>query len=373
MLGGEVPGMGERIRVLIVDDSAIVRDVLSERLSRYPDIEIIGVAPDPFIARDKIVLQKPDVITLDIEMPRLDGLSFLERLMAYYPMPVIVVSSVTAADPGAAIRALELGAFDVVNKPGGSLSVADVVDEIAYKIRQAHEIRDSYVLRRAEFERNYGGKRRAPAAPPSKGLSELRTTEKLVCIGASTGGTLALEYILQRMPLNMPPVLIVQHMPPAFTRQFAERLDGLSELSVKEAEDGEMIAEGTAYIAPGGFHLELERRGASLYARLSSSERVNFQRPSADVLFISAAEHAGRNAIAALLTGMGKDGAEGLKRLRESGAWTIAQDEKSSVVWGMPKAAIAMGAASEVLSLDEIPGRLADLARAKSREEGIRP
>ncbi len=355
--------MGKRIRVLIVDDSAIVRDVLSERLSRYPDIEIIGVAPDPFIARDKIVLQKPDVITLDIEMPRLDGLSFLERLMVYYPMPVIVVSSVTAADPGAAIKALEIGAFDVVNKPGGSLSVGDVVEEIAYKIRQAYEIGDSYGLRRADFERNFGGKRRAVFTPASKGLSSVKTTEKLVCIGASTGGTLALEYILQRMPLQMPPVLIVQHMPPNFTRQFAERLDGLSVLTVKEAENGEMVSEGTAYIAPGGQHLELERRGASLYARLTSSERVNFQRPSADVLFSSAAEYAGRNAIAALLTGMGKDGAEGLARLKAAGAWTIAQDEKSSVVWGMPKAAINIGAASEVLSLDKIPERLAVLSR----------
>lgn len=365
--------MEPRIRVLIVDDSAIVRDVLSERLARFPDIEIIGVAPDPFIARDKIVQLKPDVITLDIEMPRLDGLSFLERLMVYYPMPVIIVSSVTSAGSNAAIRALEIGAFDVVNKPGGALSVGDIVEEIAYKIRQAYEIRDSYGARRADFGKAYGGKRAERPPSSGKSLGSVKTTDKLVCIGSSTGGTVALEYLLQRLPPRMPPILIVQHMPPNFTRQFAERLDGLAELSVKEAEEGEMLIEGTVYVARGGLHLRVERRGSSLYARLSDSERVHFQKPSADVLFSSAAECAGRNVIAALLTGMGRDGAEGLLGLKRAGAWTIAQDEKSSVVWGMPRAAIDLGAASEVLALDEMPKRLVNLSREEEPERKPSP
>ncbi len=360
--------MDAPIRVLIVDDSAIVRDVLADRLSRFPDIEIIGVAPDPFIARDKIVLLKPDVITLDIEMPRLDGLSFLERLMAYYPMPVIIVSSVTSSDKHAAIKALELGAFDVVSKPGGAISVGDIVDDIAFKIRQAYAVRDSYAVRRVDFNKRYvDGK---PRIKPQEGasLSAVRTTDKLICIGASTGGTVALEFLLQRLPSNLPPILIVQHMPPTFTRQFAERLNGLSALAVKEAEDGEIISAGTAYIAPGGQHLVLERRGASLYARLNQEERVQFQRPSVDVLFNSAAELAGRNVIAALLTGMGKDGAEGLCALKKAGGITLAQDEASSVVWGMPRAAIDMGGACEILALEDFAPRLIALAR-----EGERP
>lgn len=354
--------MKERIKVLIIDDSAIVRDVLAERLARFPDIEIVGSAPDPFIGRDKIVTLKPDVITLDIEMPRLDGLSFLERLMVYYPMPVIIVSSVTTSDSQAAIRALEIGAFDVVNKPGGSISVGEIIDEIAFKIRQAYEIKDSFAMRRAEFGKAYG-QAKQPRAVVSRVLGEVKTTDKLICLGSSTGGTVALEYLLSRLPAKMPPILIVQHMPPNFTRQFAERLDGLSSLSVKEAENGELIDQGTALIAPGGFHLCAERKGGNLFVKLTTTARVNFQRPAADVLFSSAAESAGRNVIAALLTGMGRDGAEGLAKLRAAGALTIAQDEKSSVVWGMPKAAIDMGAAVEVLSLEAMPQRLVELSR----------
>jgi two-component system, chemotaxis family, protein-glutamate methylesterase/glutaminase len=354
--------MNERIKVLIIDDSAIVRDVLSERLALFPDIEVVGTAPDPFIGRDKIVALKPDVITLDIEMPRLDGLSFLERLMVYYPMPVIIVSSVTASDGKAAIRALEIGAFDVVNKPGGSISVGEIIDEIAFKIRQAYEIKDSFAMRRVEFDKAYSQAKR-PRAVASGILGEVKTTDKLICLGSSTGGTVALEYLLPRLPAKMPPILVVQHMPPNFTRQFAERLDSLSSLTVKEAENGELIDQGTAFIAPGGFHLRAERKGANLFVKLTTSARVNFQRPAADVLFASAAESAGRNVIAALLTGMGRDGAEGLAKLRAAGAMTIAQDEKSSVVWGMPKAAIDLGAAVEVLSLDAMPQRLIELSR----------
>jgi len=345
------------IRVLIVDDSAIVRDVLSTRLAKYSGIEVVGVAADPFIARDKIVQLKPDVITLDIEMPRMDGLSFLEKLMVYFPLPVIIVSSVTTGDKHAAIRALEIGAFDVVNKPGGSLSVGDIIEEIAQKIRAAYEVKDTFAVRRRSVGAQYAvGPGPDPGAPSN--LAELKTTDKLVCIGSSTGGTVALEYLVQRFPARFPPVLVVQHMPAGFTRQFAERLNTLSPLRVVEAVTGDLVVSGTVYIAPGGFHLEVERRGASLYTVLTTTERVHFQRPAVDVLFRSAAAAMGRNVAAALLTGMGRDGAEGLKVLRDAGARTIAQDEASSVVWGMPKAAIDLGAAGEVLALDRIAPRL---------------
>lgn len=348
------------IKLLIVDDSAIVRDVLSQSLAKYPDIEVVGVAPDPFIARDKIVQLEPDVITLDIEMPRMDGITFLERLMSFYPIPVIIVSSVTTSDRQAAIRALEIGAFDVVNKPGGAISVGDIIEEIAFKVRQAYEVRFSYVKRRLDFQNRYLTENAAPRSPPHYHLGSLKTTDKIICIGSSTGGTVALEYLFQSLPAHLPPILIVQHMPPNFTKQFAQRLNGLSSLDIKEAENGEILADGTVYVAPGGLHLTLERRGATLYTKLTTSERVQFQRPSVDVLFRSAAEVAGRNVVAALLTGMGKDGAEGLLSLFRAGAFTIAQDEASSVVWGMPRAAIELGAASEVLSLDRIAQRVVE-------------
>jgi two-component system, chemotaxis family, protein-glutamate methylesterase/glutaminase len=345
--------MVRQIKVLIVDDSAIVREVLSDRLSQFSDIDVVGVAPDPFIARDKIIFLKPDVITLDIEMPRMDGLTFLERLMIYYPIPVIIVSSITNSDSNTAIKALEIGAFDVVSKPGGSISVGNIVEEIVYKIRQAFQIKDSYVSRRLLINKQYAPTRTQSHKAHSL-LRNVKTTERIICIGASTGGTIALEYLVQRLPQSLPPLLIVQHMPPNFTRQFATRLDGLSALCIKEAEDGEVVREGTAYIAPGGYHLLLERKGASFFTRLTTTERVHFQRPAVDELFKSAAESAGQNVIAALLTGMGKDGAEGMAELKKAGAYTIAQDERSSVVWGMPKAAIDLNAAMEIAPLDRI-------------------
>jgi two-component system chemotaxis response regulator CheB len=348
------------IKVLIVDDSAIVRDVLSTKLAQYPDIHVVGVAPDPFIARDKIVQLQPDVITLDIEMPRMDGLTFLERLMSYFPLPVIIVSSVTTDDRHAAIKALEIGAFDVVNKPGGAISVGDIIDEIVYKVRQAYEVRASFTARRKAVSSQYGAAAR-PAPIASGVLGTVKTTDKLLCIGASTGGTVALEYLVKQFPAQLPPVMVVQHMPPGFTRQFADRLDTLSLLTIVEAGNGELLSPGTMYIAPGGWHLEVERRGASLYTRLTNAERVHFQRPAVDVLFQSAAQTLGRNVAAALLTGMGRDGADGLLALKQAGARTIAQDEASSVVWGMPKAAIDIGASGEVLALDRIAGRLTSL------------
>lgn len=345
--------MSEKIRVLVVDDSAIVREVLSRLIGGAPDMELAGTAPDPFIARDKILRTNPDVLTLDIEMPRLDGLSFLERLMHYRPLPVVVVSSVTTKDSTAVVRALELGAFDVVNKPGDSTTVGEVGEQILEKIRAAYRYRDQFIGKWRLLK-----EKGARSGPPAHHLSVVETTEKLVVLGASTGGTVALEEVLSRLPRGMPPVVVVQHMPPVFTAQFARRLDELCTLRVKEAEDGERLEKGTVYIAPGGYHLVLERRGEFLYVRLTRDEKVNFQRPSVDVLFESAAEVAGKNTLGVLLTGMGKDGAEGLLRIKEAGGHTIAQDEASSIVWGMPRVAVEMGAAKEVLPLDQIAERM---------------
>ncbi|HOJ99335.1 MAG TPA: chemotaxis response regulator protein-glutamate methylesterase [Termitinemataceae bacterium] len=381
-----------KIRVLIVDDSAIVRDVLSRAIEGVPDMELVGTAPDPFVARDKIVQLKPDVITLDIEMPRMDGLTFLERLMHYFPLPVIIVSSVTTHDPYAAIKALQLGAFDVVNKPGGSITIEEVKEEVLQKIRAAYEEGEQFINKiRSVVAGPLQDRSRHPAPPyssfppqdiaqitklpgsspvagkssgsstgtagtPSRShLTQIITTEKLIAIGASTGGTVALESIFRQLPAHLPPLLVVQHMPANFTRQFAQRLNDISALLVKEAEDEELIEAGIAYIAPGGYHMEVRRKGASLFIHLNQKERVHYQRPAVDPLFNSVAQEVGKNALGILLTGMGRDGAEGLLAMKESGAQTLAQDEASSIVWGMPRAAVELGAAHKVLDLTAIP------------------
>ncbi len=347
------------IKVLVVDDSAIVRDVLSAAIEKQPDMELVGTAPDPFVARDKIVRLKPDVITLDIEMPRMDGLSFLERLMHYFPLPVIIVSSVTTHDPYAAVKALELGAFDVVNKPGGSISVEDVKEDVLRKIRSAYEVRDPFIERasRIAAERSGTGRRRSAQLQQKTGetlLTQVRTTEKLIAIGASTGGTVALERIFSVLPAHLYPIVVVQHMPADFTRQFAQRLHELSQLDVKEGEHEEILQAGTVYIAPGGYHMEVVRRGASLFINLNQKERIHFQRPAVDVLFHSVAREVGQNALGILLTGMGRDGAEGLLAIKKAGALTIAQDEASSIVWGMPRSAVELSAAAKVLPLEKV-------------------
>ncbi|MGC8764817.1 MAG: protein-glutamate methylesterase/protein-glutamine glutaminase [Brevinematia bacterium] len=349
----------KKIKVLVVDDSAIVRDVISNELNKQPDMEVVGVAIDPFIARDKIVKLKPDVITLDIEMPRMDGLTFLEKLMQYYPIPVIIVSSITTQDKYAAIKALELGAFDVVNKPHGTYSVGEVKEEIITKIRNAFSNRETFLKKWHSVSKDI---ERAKTERKKYILSQLTTTDKLIAIGASTGGTIAIEHILSSLPKNLPPIVITQHMPEGFTNQFARRLNDMCELEVKEAEDEENLVAGTAYIAKGGKHLKFERSGNLLKTKLTDGERVNFQRPSVDVMFKSIAEVAGKNALGILLTGMGRDGADGLLAMKQSGATTIAQDEKSSIVWGMPGAAVHIGAAMEVLPLDEIAKRIVEFA-----------
>ncbi len=336
----------KRIKVLIVDDSAIVRKIFAEELSRYPDIEVVGAAPDPFVARDKIVSLQPDVITLDIEMPRMDGLTFLKKLMKYYPIPTIIVSSLTPAGGKMTLEALDIGAIDVIAKPGGSYSVTNMSSQLVEKIRAA-----SRATIRKDVNRVYDH-----AAEPIRALSE--TTNKVIAIGASTGGTEALKVVLARLPANSPGVVVVQHMPAHFTTAFAERLNGLCQIRVKEAADNDSVTPGTCLLAPGNYHMLLRRSGARYYVEVKTGPMVHHQRPAVDVLFKSTAKYAGANAIGVILTGMGADGAEGLKEMQSAGAGTIAQDEKSCVVFGMPKEAIKLGAADKVLPLDHIAAEI---------------
>jgi two-component system, chemotaxis family, protein-glutamate methylesterase/glutaminase len=335
------------IRVLVVDDSAVVRRALSEGLSRYPDIEVVGTAMDPYVARDKIIELRPDVLTLDVEMPRMDGLSFLERLMQHYPLPVIIVSSLTPRHSEAAVRALALGAVDVVPKPGTQYSVPDVEQHLVRAVRAASRA----TLRRRE----------APSSPVERQaphIGHIRTTDRLIAIGASTGGTGAIEQLLTHFPPGAPGTVIAQHMPAGFTASFAQRLDQRCAITVREARDGDLITPGLALIAPGNFHLVVQRSGAQWLARVKDGPMVHHQRPAVDVLFQSVAKAAGRNAIGVILTGMGEDGAKGLLVMREAGAHTIAQDEATSVVYGMPRAAFELGAVCEVRPLPEINGAI---------------
>ncbi|PMR74133.1 protein-glutamate methylesterase/protein-glutamine glutaminase [Billgrantia endophytica] len=349
-----------RIKVLCIDDSALIRDLLSEIINSQPDMEVVAVAPDPLVARDLIKRHNPDVLTLDVEMPRMDGLDFLERLMRLRPMPVLMVSSLTQAGSEITLRALELGALDFVAKPSLGIrnGMMEYANDIAEKIRAAAKSRPRQARRED-----------APARATLK--APLVSSEKLIIIGASTGGTEAIRSVLETLPANSPAILITQHMPGGFTRSFAERLNRLCHITVKEAVDGERVLPGHAYIAPGEAHLKLARSGANYVARLDDGPPVNRHRPSVDVLFHSAATQAGRNAIGVLLTGMGKDGAAGLLEMRQAGSATLAQDEASCVVFGMPREAIALGGASEVISLDVIPERLMVLVAASGRAQRV--
>ncbi len=337
-----------RIKVLIVDDSAIVRKIFSEELSKYSDIEVVGVAPDPYVARDKIVSLKPDVITLDIEMPRMDGLTFLKKLMKYYPVPTIIVSSLTPKGGKLTLEAMDNGAVDVIGKPGTSYSVGDMSAQLVEKIRAASRV----TLTKREFAHDSN----VTDNEPIKALTQ--TTNKIIAIGASTGGTEALKKVLMKMPPNSPGIIIVQHMPANFTTAFAARLNDLCQISVKEAEDNDSVIPGTALVAPGNFHMILRRSGARYYVEVKTGPMVHHQRPAVDVLFKSTAQYAGANAIGVILTGMGADGAEGLLEMKKKGAGTIAQDEKSCVVFGMPKEAIKLGAADKIVSLEMIPSEI---------------
>ena len=336
----------KKIRVLIVDDSAIVRKIFSEELSKYPDIEIVGTAPDPFVARDKIVALKPDVITLDIEMPRMDGITFLRKLMKYFPLPTIIVSSLTHKGGKLTLEALDIGAVEVIAKPGSSYSVGDMSAQLAEKIRIASKIK----LAKRENSRPEG------AIPPSSSLSQ--TTNKVIAIGASTGGTEALKAVLTQMPSNSPGIVVVQHMPAHFTTAFAERLNGLCQMTVKEAENNDSVTPGIILVAPGNYHMILRRSGARYYVEIKTGPMVHHQRPAVDILFKSTAKYVGPNAIGVILTGMGADGAEGLLEMKQAGAGTIAQDEASCVVFGMPKEAIQLGAADKIIPLSQIPSEI---------------
>jgi two-component system, chemotaxis family, protein-glutamate methylesterase/glutaminase len=335
------------IRVLIVDDSAVVRKLLTDELSRQPGIEVVGAAVDPFMARDMIAQLRPDVLTLDVEMPRMDGLSFLARLMKHFPIPTVVVSSVTPKNSEAALRALALGAVEVIAKPGSALSIPDVSRQLVRAVRAAAVSRVRHSTDAAV----------APA-PIGAHLSQIRTTHKLIAIGASTGGTTAIERVLCRFPATAPGTLIVQHMPPVFTASFAARLNQVCAMDVREARDGDRVARGVALVAPGGFHMVVQQSGAQRVVRIKNGPPVHHQRPAVDVLFQSIARAVGRNAVGAILTGMGADGAAGLLEMRNAGAYTVAQDERTSVVYGMPREADRLGAAVEVAALDDIAGRL---------------
>jgi two-component system, chemotaxis family, protein-glutamate methylesterase/glutaminase len=336
-----------KIRVLIVDDSAIVRKVFSEELSKYPDIEVVGTAPDPYVARDKIISLKPDVITLDIEMPRMDGLTFLRKLMKHYPVPTVVVSSLTTKGGKLTLEALDVGAVDVIAKPGAAYSVGDMSAQLAEKIRGAARAR---ISKRTDNDND------AAIQQPMKALAQ--TSNKVIAIGASTGGTEALKTLLMQMPSNSPGMVIVQHMPANFTTAFAERLNGLCQVTVKEAKDNDSVSHGTALIAPGNYHMLLRRSGARYYVEVKTGPMVHHQRPAVDVLFKSTAQYAGANSIGVILTGMGADGAAGLLDMKNMGAGTIAQDEKTCVVFGMPKEAIKLGAADKVLPLEKIASEI---------------
>ncbi|MBS9431206.1 protein-glutamate methylesterase/protein-glutamine glutaminase [Photorhabdus hainanensis] len=336
-----------KITVLCVDDSALMRQIMREIINSHPDMEVVACAPDPLVARDLIKKHNPQVLTLDVEMPRMDGIDFLEKLMRLRPMPVVMISSLTAKGSEITLRALELGAVDFVTKPQlgireGMLAYSELIAE---KIRTAAQAKLSVPIA-------------TPISSVPLSFKPLLSSEKLIAVGASTGGTEAIKNLLQPLPVTSPALLITQHMPPGFTRSFAERLNKLSQVTVKEAENGERILPGHAYIAPGDRHMELCRNGADYQILITDAPAVNRHRPSVDVLFRSVAKFAGRNAVGVLLTGMGSDGAAGLLEMKQAGAYTLAQDEASCVVFGMPRAAIQMGAVDEVMDIHKISKKM---------------
>lgn len=338
----------KKIKVLCIDDSSLIRNIMTTIVNRQPDMEMVATARDPIIARDLIKIHNPDVLTLDVEMPRMDGLDFLERLMRLRPMPVIMISSLTNKGSDITLSALELGAVDFITKPQMALpeEMAQYSEMIVEKIRIAAKVHIQ---------------RKKPLLPSLNLIGPSRIgSEKLIAMGASTGGTEALRQILVPMPLNSPGIVIAQHMPAGFTRSFADRLNYLCHIAVKEAEDGEQVQAGHAYIAPGGLHLEVSRNSTNYYLRLSDADPVNRHRPSVDTLFNSVARCAGSHAVGVILTGMGSDGASGLLAMRQSGAYTLAQSEHTCTVFGMPREAIALNAACEITDLDLISQHILD-------------
>lgn len=345
----------EKIRVVVIDDSAVVRKVMTKMLQKAPDIEVVATAPDPFVGRDMIVKHKPQVLLLDIEMPRMDGITFLHKVMQFQPMPVIMVSSLTTTGGELALEAIRAGAFEVVAKPRGAYTLDDLGPELILKIRAARvsRVRKPIALPASSL-----------AAPQ---LSRVTATNKIFAVGASTGGTVAFEHVLRMLPANCPGLVVVQHMPVQFTKAYADRLNTVTPLHVKEAEDGDTVTTGKVLIAPGGQHMELVRSGALYRVALNSAPPVGRHRPSVDVLFDSVAANAGKNAIGVIMTGMGADGATGLKKMRDAGAATVGQDEASCTVYGMPQAAVECGAVEQVLPLGSIAGAMLRFAESTKR------
>ncbi len=367
----------KKIRVLIIDDSSLVRKILTQVLESDPKIEVVGTAADPLIARDKIKKLDPDVLTLDVEMPKMDGITFLGNLMRLRPMPVVMVSTLTQKGADVALQALELGAIDYVSKPTTDLAnqLADYTEEITSKVKMAAGANVKALAHNPVRKSGNNSTKRAAAAIVveeklsadavllKKTVKNFKTTDKIIAIGASTGGTEAIKAVLVDMPADSPGIVISQHIPAAFSTSFAERMDRLSAMTVYEARDGQQIIAGHVFIAPGDRHLMVERDGARYICRLSDGPPVNRHKPSVDVMFRSVAQNVGPNAIAVMLTGMGDDGARGMKEVHDQGAETIAQDERTSVVWGMPGEAVKIGAVDTVMPLDNIAGKLLTLAR----------
>lgn len=353
---------GKKIRVLIVDDSALIRGVMTQILSEDPEIEVVGAAPDPYVARDKMKTLNPDVLTLDVEMPKMDGLTFLQKLMAARPMPVVMVSSLTEQGAATTMQALEAGAVDFVTKP--TVDIQHGLEELAHQIKEKVKIAAQATVRK-----------RTPPADCSEQIKSLaaqsamiKTTDTIIAIGSSTGGTEALRELLEVLPPNMPPILMTQHMPEHFTKTFADRLNELCQIHVKEAQEGDSVIPGQALLAPGNYHMELRRSGAKYYVTLNQEPQVNRHRPAVDPMFKSVARYAGANSVGVILTGMGNDGAAGMLDMKMAGAFNLAQDEKSCVVFGMPKEAIKAGGIDKILPLSDIPSAiLAHLKLTSSR------
>ena len=356
-----------KIRVLVVDDSALMRKLLMELLNSDPEIEVVGTAMDAYVAREKIKKLKPDVLTLDVEMPKMDGLSFLSNLMRLHPMPVVMVSSLTEKGANVTMQALDLGAVDFVSKPKIDFAhtLNDCAVEITSKVKTAATASVNALLHHASNpDVHYNRRDTIVETRPISVGSKFRTSDKVIAIGASTGGTEAIKDVLTRMQPDSPGIVVAQHIPPVFSRSFAERMDRCSRLKVCEASDGQTIIPGHVFVAPGDQHLLVIRDGTRYRCKLFDGPLVNRHKPSVDVLFNSVAKHVGNNAIGAILTGMGRDGAKGLKQMRDAGAATVAQDQQSSVIWGMPHAAIELGGAEQVLSLTSIAAKITELTNA---------
>lgn len=355
----------KKISVIVVDDSALIRKLLSELLNQDPDIEVVATAADPYQAREKIKQYNPDVLTLDVEMPKMDGVTFLRNLMRLRPMPVVMVSSLTEKGAQVTLEALELGAFDFVEKPKLDVSntLADYATEISNKVKAATQVPLSMLTNRGMPNAYQKLTADAVIAQQQTPATKLKTTEKIIAIGASTGGTEAIKDVLCTLPIHSPGIVVTQHIPASFSAAFAQRVDKHAAINVKQAEDGEQILFGHAYIAPGDKHLLVERSGTRYYCRLNDGPPVSRHKPSVDVLFRSVAQNVGPNAIGVLLTGMGDDGAQGLLEMKQAGASNLVQDDKTSVVWGMPAAALKLGATEKTVPLQKIASEMQQLTR----------